>query len=109
MNVELRQIEQAKEELARIRAELGQLEKHMDRLHESVKKALVELFGSDRQIFLDWTRHHSQRRSGKLCCLEFRPFRPTPVLTSITFGNERLRNTWYQGERVAGMENSSLE
>jgi predicted DNA-binding transcriptional regulator AlpA len=49
MNVAFRQIERAEEELAQIRAELSQLEKHIDRLRESVHKSLAELFGSDHE------------------------------------------------------------
>jgi predicted DNA-binding transcriptional regulator AlpA len=51
MSVAFRQIERAEEELAQMRAELSQLEKHLDRLRESVHKALAELFGSDQETF----------------------------------------------------------
>jgi predicted DNA-binding transcriptional regulator AlpA len=51
MSTAFREIEQAKGELAQVRAELIQLEKHLDRLHESVRKASVNLFGPDQQAF----------------------------------------------------------
>ena len=46
-----RNIDLAREELSQLHGELLQLEKRVDSLHESLGKAITDLFGTDRQAF----------------------------------------------------------
>ena len=51
MPTAFRNIERAREELAQLRGEFSQLEKHVNSVRESLGKAITELFGTDRQAF----------------------------------------------------------
>jgi hypothetical protein len=46
-----RNIERARQEIAQLHGELLQLEKRVDIVRESFRKAIEELFGTDRQAF----------------------------------------------------------
>ncbi len=51
MATTFRNIERAKEELAHLHGELLHLEKRVNSVGESLRKAITELFGTDRQAF----------------------------------------------------------
>jgi hypothetical protein len=51
MGTSFHKIERAKEELTQLHREFSQLEKRMSSLHESMGRAIKELFGPDRQAY----------------------------------------------------------
>jgi hypothetical protein len=51
MTITFRNLERAKEELAKLHGELLQLEKRVNSVRDSLGKAITELFGTDRQAF----------------------------------------------------------
>jgi uncharacterized coiled-coil DUF342 family protein len=51
MATAFRSIERPKEELAQIHAEIVQWETRVDALHQSLSKAIAELFGTDCKAF----------------------------------------------------------
>ncbi len=51
MHAAFRNIERAREEVRQIHAELLQLENKFDSVRESLRKAMTELFGRDREAF----------------------------------------------------------
>jgi hypothetical protein len=51
MGTPFRSIERAKEELAQLQSELLKLENRVGTVHDSIAKAIVELFGTDRRTF----------------------------------------------------------
>jgi hypothetical protein len=51
MTITFRNLERAKEELAKLHGELLQLEQRVNSVRESLGKAITELFGTDRQAF----------------------------------------------------------
>jgi hypothetical protein len=51
MPTTFRNIERARQELAQLHGELLKLEKRVNSVHDSLRKAITELFGTDRQAF----------------------------------------------------------
>ncbi len=51
MGAPFRNMERAREELAQLQSEILRLEKRVDTVRESLRKAITELFGADRQAF----------------------------------------------------------
>ena len=51
MSTGFRNLERAKDELTEMHREILQLEKRVDTLRESLRKAIAELFGTDSQAF----------------------------------------------------------